>query len=64
MIKINLLKKMSTEEITEEIQVSGSLLSFNVFEEKLMRNFYIINTRLRKLDDIHELDLKIKALEK
>ena len=53
---------MSTEEITEEIQVAGSLLSFNVFEEKLMRNFYIINTRLKKLDDIHELDLKMKAM--
>jgi ribosomal protein L9 len=29
-----------------------------------MRNFYIINTRLKKLDEINDLDLKIKGLEK
>lgn len=56
--------KIMTTEITEEIQVTGSLLSFTLFEEKLMRNFYIINSRLKRLDEIHELDIKIKALEK
>ena len=29
-----------------------------------MRNFFIINSRLKKLDQIHELDIKIKGLEK
>ena len=29
-----------------------------------MRNFYIVNARLKKLDQIQELDIKIKALEK
>lgn len=29
-----------------------------------MRNFFIINSKLKKLDDIHELDIKVKALEK
>ncbi len=29
-----------------------------------MRNFFIINTKLKKLDEIQELDIKIKALEK
>lgn len=29
-----------------------------------MRNFFIINAKLKKLDEIHELDIKIKALEK
>ena len=55
---------MSATEVTEEIQVTGSLLTVNIFEEKLMRNFFIINSRLKKLDEIRELDIKIKALEK
>lgn len=29
-----------------------------------MRNFYIINTKLKRLDELQELDIKIKALEK
>ena len=55
---------MSGVETTQEIQVTGSLLNINLFEEKLMRNFFIINSRLKKLDQIHELDIKIKGLEK
>lgn len=53
---------MSVTEVTEEIQVTGSLLSLNVFEEKLMRNFYIINMKLKRLDELQEIDIKIKAL--
>lgn len=53
-----------SEEVLQELQITGSLLSFNMFEEKLMRNFYIIGTKLKKLDDITELDTKIKSLEK
>jgi hypothetical protein len=33
----------------EEIIVTGGLLSITLFEEKLMRNFFIINNRLKKL---------------
>lgn len=29
-----------------------------------MRNFYIINSKLKRLDELQELDIKIKALEK
>lgn len=40
---------MSLEQIEEEIAVTGSLFSFTLFEEKLMKNFLIISNKLRKL---------------
>lgn len=48
----------------EELQITGSILTLSIFEEKLMRNFYIINSRLKRLDELGELDIRLKALEK
>lgn len=53
-----------SEEIEEEIAVSGSLFSVSLFEEKLMKNFLLISNKLRKLEGVLELEHRIKALEK
>lgn len=55
---------MSLEQIEEEIAVTGSLFSFTLFEEKLMKNFLIISNKLRKLEGVLELEQRSKALEK
>lgn len=44
-----------SEQIEEEIAVSGSLFSVSLFEEKLMKNFLLISNKLRKLEGVLEL---------
>lgn len=53
-----------SEQVEEEIAVSGSLFSVSLFEEKLMKNFLLISNKLRKLEGVLELEHRIKAVEK
>ena len=53
-----------SEQIEEEIAVSGSLFSVSLFEEKLMKNFLLISNKLRKLEGALQFEHRIKALEK
>ena len=47
---MRLISFIMSEQIEEEIAVSGSLFSVSLFEEKLMKNFLLISNKLRKLE--------------
>ena len=48
----------------EQIVVSGGLLNFTIFEDKLMRNFLVISNKLNKLQGVLDMDQRVRALEK
>mgnify|MGYP000067761529 CR=1 FL=1 len=53
-----------TEIIEEEITVTGTLINVTLFEDKIMKNFLLISNKLKKLENLYDLEKKQKALEK